>query len=53
MEKLASFESALHSYLSTEAGELEARLNDTGDWDNDIENQFHELLKEFKKTQTY
>jgi len=53
IEKLASFESALHSYLSAEAGELEARLNDTGDWDDNIENQFHELLKEFKKTQTY
>ena len=53
IEQLASFESALHSYLSAEAGELEARLNDTGDWDDDIENQFHELLKEFKKTQTY
>jgi len=53
IEKLASFESTLHNYLSAEAGELEARLNDTGDWDDDIENQFHELLKEFKKTQTY
>ena len=53
IEKLASFENALHSYLSAEAGELETRLNDTGDWDDDIQNQFHELLKEFKKTQTY
>ena len=49
IEKLASFENALHSYLSAEAGELETRLNDTGDWDDDIQNQFHELLKELKK----
>ncbi|MEK9649614.1 MAG: F0F1 ATP synthase subunit alpha [Gammaproteobacteria bacterium] len=53
IDKLSSFENALHSYLSAEAAELEKRLNDTGDWDEGIESQLHELLKEFKKTQAY
>ena len=44
---------ALHSYFHAEAGELENRINDTGDWDDDIEKQFESLLENFKKTQTY
>jgi F0F1-type ATP synthase alpha subunit len=43
----------LHSYFHAEAGELENRINDTGDWDDDIEKQFESLLENFKKTQTY
>ena len=53
VEKLGSFEDALHSYFHAEAGELENRINDTGDWDDDIEKQFESLLENFKKTQTY
>jgi F-type H+-transporting ATPase subunit alpha len=53
VEKLGSFEDALHSYFHSEAGELENRINDTGDWDDDIEKQFESLLENFKKTQTY
>ena len=53
VEKLGSFEDALHSYFHAEAGELENRINDTGDWDDDIEKQFEFLLENFKKTQTY
>jgi len=53
VEKLGSFEDALHSYFHAEAGELENRINDTGDWDDDIEKQFELLLENFKKTQTY
>jgi F-type H+-transporting ATPase subunit alpha len=53
VEKLGSFEEALHSYFHAEAGELENRINDTGDWDDDIEKQFESLLENFKKTQTY
>ena len=42
--------------LSTSAKwtmDLEKQINDTGDWDDDIEKQFTELVESFKKTQTF
>ena len=51
--KLGAFEDALHAYFHAEATDLEKRINDTGDWDEDIEKQFTALLESFKKTQTY
>jgi len=53
VEKILDFESALHSYLTSEKGDLEQQINSTGDWNEDIENQFKELVEDFKKTQTY
>tara|TARA_B100000575_G_scaffold15215_1_gene10779 strand:+ start:1549 stop:3093 length:1545 start_codon:yes stop_codon:yes gene_type:complete len=53
IEKIGSFESALHGFLSAEHGELEQSINETGDWNDDIEKQFNDILESFKKTQTY
>ena len=53
MEKIGSFESALHAYLTAEYADLENSINETGDWNDDIEKQFTEILESFKKTQTY
>mgnify|MGYP001463365989 CR=1 FL=1 len=33
--------------------ELEEQINTTGDWSDDIESQFKDLVEDFKKTQTY
>ena len=43
----------MHDYLTAEKGDLEKQINDTGDWDDDIEKQFTELVESFKKTQTF
>jgi F-type H+-transporting ATPase subunit alpha len=51
--KILDFEAALHGYLSSEKGDLEEQINTTGDWNDDIENQFKELVEDFKKTQTF
>ena len=32
---------------------IEQQINSTGDWNDDIENQFKELVEDFKKTQTF
>ena len=40
VEKILDFEKALHDYLTAEKGDLEKQINDTGDWDDDIEKQF-------------
>jgi F-type H+-transporting ATPase subunit alpha len=53
VEKILDFEAALHGYLSSEKGDLEEKINTTGDWNDDIENQFKELVEDFKKTQTF
>ncbi len=53
VDKILDFEEALHGYLSSEKGELEDQINSTGDWNDDIENQFKDLVEDFKKTQTF
>ena len=53
VEKILDFEAALHGYLTSEKGELEEQINTTGDWNDGIENQFKELVEDFKKTQTF
>ena len=53
VEKIGSFEEALHSFFTSEKPDLEKSINDTGDWNDDIEKQFTEVVKQFKKTQTF
>jgi F-type H+-transporting ATPase subunit alpha len=53
VEKIGSFEEALHGYFTSEKADLEKSINDTGDWNDDIEKQFTEVVEQFKKTQTY
>ena len=53
IDKVGDFESAILAYFESEKSDLKKQINDTGDWDDDIENQFKELVEDFKKTQTY
>ena len=53
VEKIGSFEEALHSFFTSEKSDLEKSINDTGDWNDDIEKQFTEVVEQFKKTQTF
>ena len=53
VEKIGSFEEALHGYFTSEKADLEKSINDTGDWNDDIEKQFTEIVEQFKKTQTF
>ena len=53
VEKIGSFEEALHGYFTSEKADLEKSINDTGDWNDDIEKQFTEVIEQFKKTQTF
>ena len=53
VEKVGSFEEALHGYFTSEKADLEKSINDTGDWNDDIEKQFTEVVEQFKKTQTF
>jgi F-type H+-transporting ATPase subunit alpha len=53
VEKIGSFEEALHGYFTSEKADLEKSINDTGDWNDDIEKQFTEVVEQFKKTQAF
>ena len=53
VEKIGSFEEALHGYFTSEKADLEKSINDTGDWNDDIEKQFTEVVEQFKTTQTF
>ena len=53
VEKIGSFEEALHSFFTSEKPDLEKSINDTGDWNDDIEKQFTEVVEQFKKNQTF
>jgi len=53
LNKVLDFESALLSYMNSEHGDLLARINETGDWDDEIEAQYKGAIDKFKETQTW
>ncbi|RME34669.1 MAG: F0F1 ATP synthase subunit alpha, partial [Gammaproteobacteria bacterium] len=53
LERIQDFESALHGYMHSEYGELMDRVNDSGDYDDEIEAAFTKALEDFKATQSW
>ena len=53
LNKVLDFESALHSYMSSEKKELMDLINDSGNYNDDIEGQLREAFDTFKATQTW
>ncbi|HEY7883392.1 MAG TPA: F0F1 ATP synthase subunit alpha [Cellvibrionaceae bacterium] len=51
--KVLDFESALLSYAASEQASLMKTINDTGDWNSDLEAQVKALVETFKSTQTW
>src|SRR5690554_738202 len=52
-DKILDFESALLAYMRSEHAELMADIDNTGNYNDDIEAKLHEALKTFKQTQTW
>ena len=53
LNKVLDFESALLAYMNSEHGELLSKINETGDYDDEIESSFRVALEKFKSTQTW
>ncbi|WJG09439.1 F0F1 ATP synthase subunit alpha [Aliiglaciecola sp. LCG003] len=53
LNKVLDFESSLHSFMNSEYAELMKTLNDTGNYNGEIEAQLAEALEKFKATQTW
>ena len=52
-KKVVDFEAALHSYMATKHQALLDRINDSGDYNEQIEQALHAALKDFKATHTW
>lgn len=53
VNKVVAFEAALQSYMKAEQGELIAKINETGDYNSDIENALRDALEKFKANGTW
>ncbi|MDT0594855.1 F0F1 ATP synthase subunit alpha [Glaciecola petra] len=53
LNKVLDFEAALHSYMNNENAELMKTINDTGNYNDDIESQLKTAFDTFKSTQTW
>ena len=53
VEKISDFESALLSYMNTDHKELMAKINENGDYNDEIESTFTKALEKFASTGTW
>ena len=51
--KIVDFEAALLTYVNGEHAELMAKINESGNYDKEIESGLAEALDTFKSTQTW
>ncbi len=53
VSKVADFEAALLSYVNADHSDLMNKINESGDYNDEIENGIKSALESFKSTQTY
>lgn len=53
LNKILDFEAALHSFMNGEYADLMKTINETGNYNADIESQLNDALTKFKATQTW
>ena len=53
LTKILDFEASLHSFMNSEHAELMKTINETGNYNGDIETTLNEALANFKATQTW
>jgi F-type H+-transporting ATPase subunit alpha len=52
-DKVVAFEEALHAHVAEKFSGLIAKINDTGDFDDDIANDMSKAIEDFKRSGTY
>jgi F-type H+-transporting ATPase subunit alpha len=53
LNKVLDFESSLLAFASSEYGDLLNQINETGDWNDEIEAKYKEIMEKFVSTQSY
>jgi F-type H+-transporting ATPase subunit alpha len=51
--KVVAFESALHHYMASHQADLVAKVNAEADWNDEIQEKFHDALKDFKANHSW
>ena len=50
LEKVVPFENALRDFMNNSHTDLMKKINETGDWNDEIKGELKSALDEFKKT---
>jgi len=53
LAKVGDFEAALQSYMASDQADLMNKVNETGDWNDEIESAFEAALESFKSTNVW
>ena len=53
VNKVLDFEASLLSFANAEYADVMKQINDTGNWNDELEGKFKELVEKFKATQTW
>lgn len=53
VNKVVDFEAAMQAYLKANSGDLIAKINDTGDYNDDIAGEMKAAIEAFKSSSTY
>jgi F-type H+/Na+-transporting ATPase subunit alpha len=53
LNKVLDFENALLSYMNSEHSDLLQQVNESGDWNEEIEGKYKAAIEQFKKTQSW
>ena len=53
LDKVGAFEDALHSFMNSSKKDLMARINQSGDFNDEIESGLKSGIAEFKKNHTW
>ncbi len=53
VNKVVDFEAALHDYMRSQRGELIAKMNESGDYSDEVEQGLREALDDFKANHAY
>jgi F-type H+-transporting ATPase subunit alpha len=53
LNKVVDFEAALHSYMNSEHADLLNRINETPEYNDEVEQAFHSAMQDFKKNHVW
>jgi F-type H+-transporting ATPase subunit alpha len=51
--KISDFEAALHGYMDGNCADLMAKIDETGDWNDELEAAFKKAVEDFKNSESY
>jgi F-type H+-transporting ATPase subunit alpha len=53
VQQVGKFEDALQAHFANNLGDVISKIDQTGDWNDELENAFKKGIEEFKKTGTW